>query len=138
MRSRAPEAWQSGGRERLEEKNGEPTLSTDEVLEACTQVYPVEVSEPAGLEKNVRLRPYQKQSLAFMLDVERSTDATLIGRNGTRGGFLCDEMGMGKTAVLIALVVANPCAAPTGRARRWAAGCGCTCTARPGPARLRG
>ena len=56
----------------------QPALSADEVLEACTQVYPVEVAEPAGLLPSVQLRPYQKQSLAFMIDIERSTDVTLL------------------------------------------------------------
>ena len=59
------------------------------------QVYPVEAAAPAGLKAT--LRPYQAQSLAFMLDVERSTDALLRGDNGVRGGWLADEMGMGKT-----------------------------------------
>ena len=27
----------------------------------------------------------------------------------SRGGFLCDEMGMGKTLVCISLIVSNPC-----------------------------
>ena len=91
----------------------EPTLSTDEVLEACTQVYPKETPEPAGLLPSVQLRPYQKQSLAFMIDVEQSTDQTLLGEQQytnrrIRGGFLCDEMGMGKTMVCLSLVLANP------------------------------
>ena len=60
-------------------------LSVDAVLERCTQVYPVEVAEPAGLLPSVQLRPYQKQSLAFMIDIEKSTDVTLLGSTRTGG-----------------------------------------------------
>ena len=124
----------------------EPRWSCDKLLKAVEVVYPVEESEPPGFNPSVQLRPYQKQSLAFMLAIERSTDATLLGtqagegpklhrkrqrgglsrrdrRDGVtldqkygallptkrvRGGWLCDEMGMGKTAVVIASVLANP------------------------------
>ena len=81
-----------------------------------TQVYPVEEPEPLGFAPGIRLRPYQRQSLAFMLAVEASTDHRLQGvRHGVglrpaqgsvRGGWLADEMGMGKTAVCAALVLA--------------------------------
>ena len=44
-----------------------------------------------------RLRPYQKQSIAFMKQVERSTDGELEGLNHAlnkpvRGGWLADEV----------------------------------------------
>ena len=69
---------------------------------------PIEVSEPNHFTKDIKLRPYQRQSLAFMQQIESSTDMTLRGlQTGTgrhiRGGWLCDEMGMGKTAVCAAL-----------------------------------
>lgn len=95
------------------------------------QVYPVETPPPPGLAAGITLRPYQKQSLAFMLDIERSTDPSLLGQpdelkkkrkrvavawvggrpvysspddagstHSVRGGWLCDEMGMRRTAVV--------------------------------------
>ena len=77
-------------------------------MEAVRQVYPIEASEPAGLLSSVKLKPYQRQSLAFMLQVERSQEADLLGERGQRGGWLTDEVGMGKTMVTISLILANP------------------------------
>jgi len=60
-----------------------------------TQVYPAEVTEPQGLLPTVKLRPYQKQSLAFMLDLEQKEGGIAgLRHNGRtiRGGMLCDEM----------------------------------------------
>ena len=58
-------------------------LGPDELLSAVESVHPVETPEPAGLRADVRLRPYQKQSLAFALELERSDDLTLVGRHGS-------------------------------------------------------
>ena len=108
--------------------------------QALEQVYPEEAPQPAGIAPAITLRPYQKQSLAFMLAIENSTDASLVGerpaeslrlhlardkvrgtqmsraerkaglykveiKNGlapptrkVRGGWLCDEVGMGSAA----------------------------------------
>ena len=110
------------------------------VWQALEQVYPEEAPQPAGIAPAITLRPYQKQSLAFMLAIENSTDASLVGERpaekydlhlqraavrGTqmsraerhaglykveikhgpapptrsvRGGWLCDEVGMGSAA----------------------------------------
>jgi SNF2-related domain len=95
---------------------------------------------PAAVQPNgltVTLRPYQLQSLKFMWDEELgvggfrrhlwvpalAVDGTpfwyspLLGRVASTvaeqaaGGFCCEEMGLGKTVEVLALVLANP--APT-------------------------
>lgn len=123
----------------------EDRWSCDRMLAAIQQVYPVEAPEPAGLLQSITLRPYQKQSLAFMVNLEgdaslavrRSVENFNVVQKGAHrflrtldgrahlvnwdtpkwtqrggatisGGWLCDEMGMGKTAVVTALVIARP------------------------------
>ena len=54
------------------------TISCDELMRQLEQVYPVEVPTPAGLV-DVELRHYQRQSLAFMLDRERTFDGAAVG-----------------------------------------------------------
>ena len=94
-------------------------------MKAIEQVWPVEAPAPPGLVIGA-LKPYQKQSLAFMLALERAPDGseTAMGRTmvtgglqgpqhakyvpAPRGGWLASEVGMGKTVVTIALVLANP------------------------------
>ena len=67
-------------------------LSADELLAALEAVFPIETPEPAGLSREMTLRPYQRQSLAFAESVE--SDPMLASRGGfVRGGFICDEMG---------------------------------------------
>lgn len=93
--------------------------SCDEILAKIQQVYPEEVAEPPGFPQGLTLRPYQRQSLAYMLHNERSVDASLEGTRTRlvsvqqkygrsvhtvwkpvkgdsgvpcRGGFLCDEV----------------------------------------------
>ena len=113
--------------------------SCERILKEIEQVYPVETPEPAGFAPGISLRPYQRQSLAFMLQIERSDDRRHLGRPhsgqktgksspysyetasgyySVRGGFLCDEMGMGKTAVCAALALANPLQPDSGDRRR--------------------
>ena len=73
-------------------------FSVRNLLGQVTAVHPVEMQPPAGRGFVTPLRHYQKQSLAFMVETER---------NHRRGGFLADEVGMGKSAVVLALVAAN-------------------------------
>jgi len=87
--------------------------SCDDILQAIEQVFPVETPEPTGLVDGTVLRPYQKQSIAFMKQVEQATDPKSEGCNSVtnlvvRGGWLADEVGMGKTLVCTALVLAAP------------------------------
>lgn len=95
------------------------------MYELMRQIYPEETQEPNGLIATCKLRTYQKQSLAFMINRENGTndpdweDFTAQRRVGSRYGsyhslnkvrcgLLCDEVGMGKSLVCIALVLANP------------------------------
>lgn len=50
-----------------------PQYSITALLEKLTSVHPIEVTPPANSGFVTNLRHYQKQSLAFMLDTERST-----------------------------------------------------------------
>ena len=87
---------------------------THEELLHLTQptVFPRTAETPVGLCHP--LKDHQKRSLAFMLDIESSTTnqiwSTACGRDAdaARGGWLCDEVGMGKTCVCIALILARP------------------------------
>ena len=78
-------------------------LSIQTLLNAVTRVYPREQAPPAPFR--TPLRHYQKQSLAFMVDVEQQQ---LSGDNSwkmhgvdTRGGWLCSEVGMGTFICLL-------------------------------------
>jgi DNA repair protein RAD5 len=114
------------------------TTDSDPTLSQVQQVYPVEEAEPQGLVPGTQLRPYQKQSLAFMLAAEvpepeeaeqpepRSSSASASSSKmpikikqqpqpsaspaaaaAMRGGWLADEVGMGKTLVVTSLVLAH-------------------------------
>ena len=102
---------------------GEP-WSCERVLREVQQVWPAQADKPEGLLRSVQLRPYQKQALAFMKELEKTTDPSLIGircygpvpasvEKGppvqVHGGWLTSEVGMGKTMVCISLVLAHPC-----------------------------
>ena len=68
------------------------------ILERVTGVYPVEMRPEAGSGFRTPLRHYQMQSLAFMVDSERRSN---------RGGFLCDDVGMGKVRIPPFVVVSS-------------------------------
>ena len=72
-------------------------FSVRKLLQMVTTVHPVEISPPAGSGFTTALRHYQKQSLAFMVDVER---ASTEDNQKMRGGWLADEVGMGKVSFL--------------------------------------
>jgi len=71
-------------------------FSVRKLLEKVTTVHPVEISPPAGSGFTTALRHYQKQSLAFMVDVERASAAD---NEKMPGGWLADEVGMGKVCL---------------------------------------
>ena len=77
------------------------------LLDQVTKVHPVEITPPPVFV--TPLRHYQRQCLAFMQNVEQSSN--LLGNdncfNDIRGGWLASEVGMGKSAVVIALASTN-------------------------------
>ena len=140
-----------GGLGRPANIQGEARWSCEQMLKAVEQIYPEEHEEPKGFAAGMILRPYQRQSLAFMINVERSHDAALKGRqthfgkhplmhrscdvDGTsvRGGWLVDE-------ARAAAPLASPCSpshtctsrdAPSPPLTAWQMGMGKTavCTA---------
>jgi hypothetical protein len=106
--------------------------SITSLMEAMERPEAATAVQPRGL--TVTLRPYQLQSLKFMWDEERgqggfrrhvwvpaaAVDGTpfwyspLLGRVASvvpeqpSGGWCCEEMGLGKTIEVLALVLANP------------------------------
>lgn len=77
--------------EALEQENKERFARTEEF------------AQPAELV-NVRLLPYQKEGLSWFQEQEESK---------FNGGILADQMGMGKTIQMIALLVSKPIPLPT-------------------------
>ena len=76
---------------RLSSNNKSPSaeFSVSKLLKEITVVHPVELQPPVSSGFVTPLRHYQKQSLAFMVDTEK---------NHLRGGWLADEVGMGKVS----------------------------------------
>ena len=58
------------------------------------------------------LQPFQQQGLSWLLKRETG-DAEEVAHHVLRGGILADEMGMGKTLQIIALLVASPAGGAT-------------------------
>ena len=99
------------------------------VMDECSQIYPMEICAPTGLIASCKLRTYQKQSLSFMVNREKGAHDTdyktgpmkrllfrrQVGKSdyshtfeNIKTGILASEVGMGKSLVCIALVLANP------------------------------
>ena len=70
---------------------------TDEEIEARLRQ---QAQGPYGLNGRL-IGPYQREGVEWMLGMENQ-------RDGPKGGFLCDEMGLGKSIQLIATMLANP------------------------------
>jgi hypothetical protein len=75
-----------------------PRPTVKQLLDAVTRIYPSEVATP--LPFATTLKHYQKQSLAFMMDVENNYDMS--------SSWICSDVGMGKSAVAIAAICAKP------------------------------
>lgn len=84
-------SYQSNRRNSSGNRSPSAEFSVSKLLKEVTTVYPVEMQPPIGSGFVTPLRHYQKQSLAFMVDTEKKFD---------RGGWLADEVGMGKVGLL--------------------------------------
>jgi len=60
-----------------------------------------EMETPEGMIKEPALKNYQKQGLHWLVNKEKDKK--------WKGGMLCDDMGVGKTVQMIALMCANRC-----------------------------
>eukprot|EP00592_Proboscia_alata_P002764 CAMPEP_0194373150 /NCGR_PEP_ID=MMETSP0174-20130528/21570_1 /TAXON_ID=216777 /ORGANISM="Proboscia alata, Strain PI-D3" /LENGTH=796 /DNA_ID=CAMNT_0039152057 /DNA_START=60 /DNA_END=2446 /DNA_ORIENTATION=- len=83
--------------------------SASALLEMIIRAHPEERSPPSIF--TTTLRHYQRQSLAFMISLETSTATASFGKYKLgslyRGGWLASEVGMGKSAIIIALVATS-------------------------------
>ncbi|CAJ1959516.1 unnamed protein product [Cylindrotheca closterium] len=103
--------------------SADPT-SVDSILRQVSKNYLGAVLMPPKQQRfQSTLYPYQRQSLAFMQSVEEqasssSSPSSLTTRNdfgssssssssSTKGGWLASEVGMGKTAIILALVASD-------------------------------
>lgn len=78
-----------------------PTSTPPEELPE-SQVLDVKLTPRAGPKKLRKpLQPFQKEGLSWLLDREASASSVC-------GGILADEMGMGKTLQILALILASP------------------------------
>ena len=97
--SRSPSSSSSGWSARRKRKSPQSgrrsaEFSVRKLLQEVTSVHPVEIQPPVSSGFVTPLRHYQKQSLAFMVDTEKQH---------LRGGWLADEVGMGKVSSTVSL-----------------------------------
>jgi hypothetical protein len=69
---------------------GGGVISCEVIMKRVEQVFPIEAAAPPKLKAT--LRPYQAQSLAFMIQVETTSDLQLLGGLGV-GGSSCSCRG---------------------------------------------
>jgi len=81
-------------------------IAVKNLLNAATRTIPIARSPKHPFQ--TKLHNYQKQSLAFMMHVEDAGHAWEMNNSTTRGGWLCSDVGMGKSAVVLALVASRP------------------------------
>ena len=120
-------AGRAAGATKMAKTKDAMSAEANRVLDAVEKLsahFSEEADPPPGLR--VTLHPFQLKTLAWMLSQERADSAdvsavrTQLGRKlwygrgqfhlycPARGGFVMQDMGMGKTVEMIALILSNP------------------------------